>query len=100
MCYQHSLQLAPDELHQLKLLIQAHRTPQGIARRAQLIQLSHTHPDWSAKRLACALNRHESWVRKWRRRWRETHSLKDASTFRCSTSVFSRSASASDCARM
>jgi transposase len=73
-----SLQLTPYELNQLKLLVQAHRTPQAIARRAQLIQLSHTHPDWSTKQVAHILNRHESWVRKWRRRWDETHSLKDA----------------------
>ncbi len=75
---QHSLQLASEELHQLKLLVQAHRTPQAIARRAQLIELSHIHPDWSTKQIARILNRHESWVRKWRRRWNETHSLKDA----------------------
>jgi homeodomain-containing protein len=75
---QQSLQLAPDELYQLKHLVQAHRTPLAIARRAQLVQLSHTHPDWGTKRLARVLNRHESWVRKWRRRWKETHSLKDA----------------------
>ena len=28
--------------------------------------------------MARALQRHESWVRKWRRRWQETHWLKDA----------------------
>src|SRR6266567_4979134 len=75
---QHVLQLAPDELHHLKLLVQAHQTPQAIARRAQLIQLAHAHPDWGTKQIAHLLNRHESWVRKWRRRWNETRSLKDA----------------------
>ncbi|WP_149400061.1 helix-turn-helix domain-containing protein [Dictyobacter arantiisoli] len=49
-----------------------------MARRAQLIEISHTHPDWGTKRLAHILNRHESWVRKWRRRWNQTHVLKDA----------------------
>src|SRR5947209_14175671 len=73
-----SLRLAPDDLNQLKLLVQAHRTPQAIARRAQPILLSHAHPDWSTKQTAHILNRHESWVRKWRHRWNETHSLKDA----------------------
>jgi hypothetical protein len=76
---QHSLLLAPRELDQLKLLIQAHRTPQAVARRAQLIEASHTHPDWGTKQMACALHWPESWVRKWRRRWQETHSLIDAS---------------------
>ena len=91
-----SLELEPGALNQLKLLIQAHRTPQAIARRAQLIEMAHTHPDWSTKRIARALNRHESWVRKWHRRWNETHSLKDASTFRCPTSIFFGGTSASN----
>ena len=49
MAQQHSQRsffLAPSELSHLKLLIQAHRTPQAVARRAQLIEASHTHPDW------------------------------------------------------
>ncbi len=78
MRFQPSLQLTPDALNQLKLVIQAHRTPQAIARRAQLILLWHTHPDWSTKQIARRVDRHESWVRKWRRRWNETHSLQDA----------------------
>lgn len=81
MAHQHSQRsffLAPSELSHLKLLIQAHRTPQAVARRAQLIEASHTHPDWGTKQMARALQRHESWVRKWRRRWNETHSLQDA----------------------
>ncbi len=77
-CSQRSLPLAPHELGHLQQLVQAHRTPQAVARRAQLIEASHTHPDWSTKQVARALNRHESWVRKWRRRWDETHLLTDA----------------------
>src|SRR6266699_4609137 len=76
---QHSLLLAPRELDQLKQLIQAHRTPQAVARRAQLIEVSQTHPAWGTKQMARALHRPPSWVRKWRRRWQETHSLADAS---------------------
>ncbi len=81
MTHQHSqcsFFLAPSELSHLKLLVQAHRTPQAVARRAQLIEASHRHPDWGTKQMARALQRHESWVRKWRRRWDETHSLQDA----------------------
>ena len=93
---QRSLQLTPNTLNQLQRLVQAHRTPQAIARRAQLIEVLHTHPDWNTKQTARTLNRHESWVRKRRRRWNETHSLKDASTFRCTTSVSFGGTSASD----
>src|SRR6266566_4140972 len=78
MRYQHSLQLTSDELHHVKHLVQAHRTPQAVARRASLIEAWHAHPDWSTKQFARALNRHENWVRKWRRRWEATHSLQDA----------------------
>src|SRR5947209_892028 len=53
-CSQRSLLLAPHELGQLKLLVQAHRTPQAVARRAQLIEASHTHPDWGTKQMARA----------------------------------------------
>jgi hypothetical protein len=74
----HSLQLALNEISRLKLLVQAHRTPQALARRAHLLLLAHAHPDWHTKQLACAVNRKERWVRKWRRRWQETHSLADA----------------------
>ncbi|HZO75781.1 MAG TPA: IS630 family transposase [Ktedonobacteraceae bacterium] len=69
---------SPSECHHIKHLVQAHRTSQAIARRAQLIETSHRHPDWGTKRLASALDQPASWVRKWRRRWQGTHSLKDA----------------------
>lgn len=75
---QHPLQLTPNAQHLVKHLVQAHRTPQAVARRAQLIETWHGHPDWSTKQFARALNRHENWVRKWRQRWLETHSLQDA----------------------
>jgi transposase len=75
---QRTLDLAPYDLSQLKLLVQAHRTPQAVAHRAHLILAAHIHPDWSTKQIARALNYHESWVRKWRRRWDETHMLIDA----------------------
>jgi len=78
MRHQCSLQLAPHELHHVKHLVQAHRTPQAVARRAGLIEAWHAHPDWSTQQFARALNRHENWVRKWRQRWPETHSLQDA----------------------
>src|SRR6266487_4728567 len=81
MSHQHSQRsqlLVPPELSQLKLLSEAHRISQAVARRILLIEASEKHPDWGTKRMAQALHRDESWVRKWRRRWQETHSLTDA----------------------
>ncbi len=67
-----SRHLSPDEISRLKLLVQAHRTPQALARRAHMLLLAHAHPDWHTKQLAEGVNRQERWVRKWQRRWQET----------------------------
>ncbi len=93
---QRSLQLTPNALNQLKLVVQAHRTPQAIACRAQLILLWHTHPDWSTKQVARRLNRHESWVRKWRRRSRRDSFTQRCSPIRGATSIFPGGTSTSD----
>ncbi len=81
MCHQRSLrslQLAPNEIDQLQQLVQAHRAPQTLARRAHMILTAHAHPDWNSKQIALVLNFSDRWVRKWRRRWDETHLLTDA----------------------
>ncbi len=48
-----------------------------MARRAQIVLAVHAHPSWSSKQFALALNLNDRLVRKWRRRWQETHSLID-----------------------
>jgi len=50
-----------------------------MAKRAQIVLAAHAHPDWSSKRLAQSLGLKARLIRKWRRRWSETHSLQDAS---------------------
>ncbi len=71
------LQLTPDEIKQFHRLAQAHRSPQALARRARVVLTAHTHPDWSSKQIAQRLELNDRLVRKWRRRWQESHSLKD-----------------------
>jgi len=71
------LQLTPDEIKQFHRLAQAHRSPQALARRAQVVLTAHSHPDWSSKQIAQRLELNDRLVRKWRRRWQESHSLKD-----------------------
>ena|SRR6266487_387761 len=73
-----SLQLPPTEVKPLLQLIQAHRTPQAMVRRARIVLAAHAHPDWSSQQLAQLLELKARLVRKWRRRWQETHSLQDA----------------------
>jgi transposase len=72
------IELTPNEAKQFLQLIQTHRTPQALARRAQIILAAHAHPTWSSGQLAQLLNLNARLIRKWRHRWHETHSLKDA----------------------
>lgn len=72
------IQLTSTETKSLLQLVQAHRTSQALARRAQIILAAHAHPDWSSGQLAQLLNLNARLIRKWRHRWWETHSLKDA----------------------
>ncbi len=72
------LQLTPDEIKQFHRLAQAHRSPQALARRTRIVLTAHSYPDWSSKQIAQRLELNDRLVRKWRRRWQESHSLKDA----------------------
>src|SRR5712691_10651121 len=71
------LQLTPDEIKQCLQLAQVHRTPQAVARRAHMVLTAHSHPNWSSQHIAQFLDLNARLVRKWRRRWQETRSLKD-----------------------
>jgi len=72
------LRLTAEEIKQFLHLAQAHRSPQALARRAQIVLAAHDHPTWSSQHIAQYLDLNDRLVRKWRRRWQETHSLKDA----------------------
>ena len=67
--------LTPYEVKQFLQLAQAHRSPQAIARRARIVLTAHAHPTWNSKQIAKSLDVNDRLVRKWRRRWQETHSL-------------------------
>src|SRR6266567_1717522 len=72
------VQLTPTEGTSLLQLVQARRTPQAMAKRAQIVITAHAHPDWSSQQLAQSLGLKARLIRKWRRRWSETHSLQAA----------------------
>src|SRR5258708_6453755 len=69
--------LTPQEVKQFLQLAQAHRSPQALARRARIVLTAYANPTWSSKQMAQLLNLNDRLVRKWRRRWPESHSLKD-----------------------
>ncbi len=70
--------LTPQEVKKFLQLVQAHRSPQTVARRARIVLAVHAHPTWSSEQIAQGLDINDRLVRKWRRRGPETHSLKDA----------------------
>lgn len=72
------IELTEDDAAHLRRLIRAHTTGQGLVVRAQIVVLAHDHPDWSNQQLAQTVGTSDRMVRKWRRRWVETHSLADA----------------------
>src|SRR2546421_564265 len=64
---QRSLHLAPHDLDQLKVLVQAHRTPQAVARRADLarqVAATPSLPDISASTIGRWLA--DEQIRPWR----------------------------------
>ena len=70
--------LTLDEAEQLRHLIRAHSTPQALALRAQIVLTAYEQPSWNNQQVASAIGTSDRLVRKWRRRWHDTHSLQDA----------------------
>ncbi len=46
------LRLTAEEIKQFLQLAQAHRSPQALARRAQIVLAAHDHPTWSSQHIA------------------------------------------------
>jgi len=77
MYHQHPLHQAPTDMMQLQRWMNAHTTSQALAMRARIVVTAHSHPTWTSRTLAQSLGESDRLVRKWRRRWQETHSLTD-----------------------
>lgn len=75
--HQPSLQLTPTDVIDFQRLLRAHTTPQAKSIRVQILLSAHAHPEWSTQAIALSLGVSDRLVRKWRRRWEETHSLND-----------------------
>jgi transposase len=74
----YQIQLASEQVQELRQLVRAHTTPQTTSFRARIILAAHDHPDWSNQQIAQHLATSDRIVRKWRRRWTQTQSLADA----------------------
>lgn len=73
----YKIQLFDKETAQLRQLIQSRKAPQGKAVRARIVLAAQDHPEWSNQQIAHRVGCTDRTVRKWRRRWIETHSLED-----------------------
>jgi len=74
---QYPIDLTAKEAEQLCQVTRATRTPQGEALRAHVLLVAYDHPDWSNQQIALGAGVSDRMVRKWRKRWHETQSIKD-----------------------
>jgi transposase len=72
------IELSVEQQQHLRQLVRAHSTPQTSVLRARIVLAAHDHPDWSNQQIAAHAGTADRIVRKWRRRWSDTHSLDDA----------------------
>src|SRR6266498_3071836 len=72
--------LTDDTAAHLRQLMRAHSTPQAQVLRARIVLTAFEQPDWSNDLIAQTLGTSDRMVRKWRRRWVETHSLEPSRT--------------------
>ena len=62
----------------LSEVVAARKSPHGEVQRAKIVLRCADHPDWSDPQVATEIGCSEGQVRKWRKRWCQTHSLKEA----------------------
>ena len=72
------IELTNDQAADLRRLIRAHTSAQTQVMRAKIVLTSAEQPSWSNQQIADQVGTSDRMVRKWRRRWSETHCLDDA----------------------
>lgn len=75
-----SYQVEVDEKQRkfLNEVVAARKSPYAEVQRAKIVLTCADHPDWSDARVAAVVGCSEGQVRKWRRRWCQSRSLKEA----------------------
>lgn len=71
------IKLTIEEEAELECLIRAHSSHQGQVMRAKIVLTAKQHPEWTNQQIAKRVGCSDRSVRKWRRRWVESQSLKD-----------------------
>lgn len=75
----YQVRLEGEERERLERVVASRKSSQSEAQRARILLTCDAHGDWSDERVAQAVGCAPGTVRKWRRRWHETKSLKEAS---------------------
>jgi transposase len=70
--------LNDEERARLEQVVAARNSPQAEVQRARVVLMCAEHPEWSDARVASVLGCSAGVVRKWRKRWNHTNSLKEA----------------------
>jgi hypothetical protein len=75
-----SYQVEVDEKqrHFLNQVVAARKSPRAEVQRARIVLSCADQSDWSDAQVAAEVGCSEGQVRKWRKRWCQTHSLKEA----------------------
>jgi transposase len=71
------IQLLDNQIAALQCLIRSHKAAQAQVMRAKIVLAAYEHPEWSNQQIAHKVGCTDRIVRKWRRRWVETHCLED-----------------------
>jgi transposase len=74
----YTVDLSEPEYQMLQSLARSQTQPYRDVQRARALVACADHPDWSDDQVAAHIGASPRMVRRWRKRWRETHSLQDA----------------------
>ena len=74
----YAIMLAPEQEARLQQLSTCYMAPFAIVQRAQIVVLTHRHPEGANAVIAQHLKCHINTVKRWRQRWQTTDSLHDA----------------------
>jgi transposase len=72
------IELTDNQAGDLRRLIRTHTSAQTHLVRAKIVVTAADQPTWTNQQIADQVGTSDRMVRKWRRRWSETHSLADA----------------------
>jgi len=74
---QYPIQLTSAQEQMLRQMMKARKTPQVKVLCARILLAAHDHSEWRNQQIAGAAGTVDRVVRKWRKRWVETHSVED-----------------------